>query len=186
MDLIDACYLLREKGIDADCRIVGEGPLRSELGEHITHSGLQDRVHLLGGLPLCQVLGLLREWADVFALPCVIARNGDRDGIPVSLAEAMAMELPVVTTDIVGIRELVQQGTGILVPSHDPSALAGAIVALATLDQTELAEMGRKGREVVDREFNLLEGTRELAGLFSQAVGKGNLTGEEKVRYVSS
>jgi colanic acid/amylovoran biosynthesis glycosyltransferase len=186
MDLIDACNLLQVKGIDAECWIVGEGPLHAKLKDRISYRALQEDVRLLGGLPQNQVLDLLREWADVFVLPCVIARDGDRDGIPVSLAEAMALELPVISTDIVGIRELVQPGTGILIPPHDPAALAEALSMISIQGQPAAAVLGRKGREVVEKEFNLLKGTQELAVLFYQAVGKGNVTFEEKIRYGST
>jgi glycosyltransferase involved in cell wall biosynthesis len=175
-DLIDACNFLRAKGFDADCRIVGEGPLHAELTDRISYCAMQDYVHLLGGLPQSQVLDLLREWADVFVLPCIIAEDGDRDGIPVSLAEAMALELPVISTDIVGIRELVQPGTGILIPPHDPAAIAVALSTIAIQGQSTSIRMGRKGREIVNREFNLLKGTQDLAMLFCQAVGKDNPT----------
>jgi glycosyltransferase involved in cell wall biosynthesis len=185
MDLIDAAYFLRENGVAAECRIVGEGPLHMELKERIANCALQDRVHLLGGLPQEQVLDLLREWADVFVLPCVIAQNGDRDGIPVSLAEAMAMELPVVSTDIVGIGELVQPGAGVLVPSRDPAALAEALSTIAAQGRPTSSRMGRKGREVVVREFNLLKGTQELAGLFYQAVEKETPVGKGKVSHAT-
>jgi glycosyltransferase involved in cell wall biosynthesis len=199
LDLVDAFYLYNEvsttkgrnEAANAECWIVGEGPLRTELEERIADHDMQDRIRLLGALPQDQVLDLLKEWADVFVLPCVIAGNGDRDGIPVSIAEAMAMELPIISTDIVGIRELVQPGTGILVPPHDPMALANALKAIATLDQSATTRMGRNGREVVDREFNLLKGTQELAGYFYQAIGKGKgsipaqATSEKKVRNVS-
>ncbi len=193
LDLIDAFYLYNEVSTTkrAECWIVGEGPLRTELEERIADHGLQDCIHLLGALPQDQVLNLLKEWADVFVLPCVIAGNGDRDGIPVSIAEAMAMELPIISTDIVGIRELVQPGTGILVPPHDPTALAEALHVIATQDQPATVRMGRNGREVVDREFNLLKGTQELAGYFIQAIrkGKGRIPApastEKKVRNVS-
>jgi glycosyltransferase involved in cell wall biosynthesis len=172
IDLIDAVSLLREKGVAFECRIVGEGPLRSELEARIAQSGLQDSVHLMGGLPQSQVLGLLREWTDIFVLPCVIAGNGDRDGMPVSLAEAMAMELPVISTDIVGIRELVRPGTGILVAPHDPPAIAKALSTIAAQGPLTIMRMGQKGREVVDQEFNLLKGTQQLAGYFRQAIEK--------------
>jgi glycosyltransferase involved in cell wall biosynthesis len=186
LDLIEAFYELREKGLKAECRIVGDGPLFTELQERIDRRGLQDCVQLVGGLPQNQVMGLLNEWADVFVLPCVIAGNGDRDGIPVSLAEAMAMELPVISTDIVGIRELVQPGTGILVNPHDPIALAEALLRIASQGQTATASMGRKAREVVDREFNLLKGTQLLAGYFHHSVESGLAASKEKVKHVFS
>lgn len=172
LDLIEACQLLQERGIDAECWIAGEGPLRPALEARIAESGLQERVRLLGGLPQGQVMSLLKEWADVFALPCVIAANGDRDGIPVSIAEAMAMELPVVSSDIVGIRELVQPGAGFLVPPRNSVALADALAALARQNHAARVEIGRAGRSVVTREFNLQQGTRVLAGLFFQVIGE--------------
>ena len=171
-DLIEACHLLRLQGIDLECRIVGEGPLRSELEERTTRYGLQHHVHLIGGQPQSQVQELLRTWADVFALPCIIASDGDRDGIPVALAEAMAMELPVISTDIVGIRELVQVGTGILVPPQNPAALAEALQTIGAQDPSTRLDMGRRGRAVVDAEFNLQKGTKQLAGIFQKAVAQ--------------
>jgi glycosyltransferase involved in cell wall biosynthesis len=185
IDLIDAVYFLREKGYLADCLIVGGGPLQAELEERISERALQNQVRLLGGQPQEKVMELLNGWADVFVLPCIIAKNGDRDGIPVSIAEAMAMELPVISTDIVGIRELVQEGTGFLVNPHDPMALSEALLKLAMQDQVTMTRMGRKGREVVEKEFNLLKGTQVLAEYFCEAVRRGSVTGEEKVKYVS-
>lgn len=164
--LIEACHLLKKQGLDFECRVVGEGPLKRELAERIAQYDLGDRVGLMGGQPQSQVLGLLASWADVFALPCVIAQDGDRDGIPVSLAEAMAMELPVISTDIVGISELVQPGTGILVPPRDPLALAEALRTIHAASPSARGEMGRRGRAVVDAEFNLIKGTAQLAHLF--------------------
>jgi colanic acid/amylovoran biosynthesis glycosyltransferase len=169
-DLVEACYLLQQRGVDVECRIVGSGPLRSSLGDQIARRGLQAQVALMGGQPQSQVLELLRTWADVFVLPSVIARDGDREGIPVSLAEAMAMELPVISTDIVGIGELVQPGTGILVPPHNPPAVAEALVQIHTASLSARADMGHQGRAVVDAEFNLPQGVRQLADLFRAAV----------------
>ena len=82
----------------------------------------------------------------------------------------MAMEIPVISTDIVGIGELVQPGAGILIPRQNPLALAEALKAIYVADAASRAEMGRRGRAVVDAEFNLLEGTRHLASLFRKAV----------------
>jgi colanic acid/amylovoran biosynthesis glycosyltransferase len=168
--LIEACHLLRKQGLDFECRIVGSGPLKPKLEERIAQYDLKDRVRLVGGQPQSKVLRLLRSWADVFALPCVIAQDGDRDGIPVALAEAMAMELPVISTDIVGISELVQPGTGILVPSRDALALAKALQTIHAANPSSCIEMGRRGRAVVDAEFNLLKGTTQLAHLFREGV----------------
>jgi glycosyltransferase involved in cell wall biosynthesis len=181
LDLINASHILYEEGFDIKCRIVGDGPLHEELVKNIAHHVLHDRIQLLGELQQSQILDLLRGWADIFVLPCVIAKNGDRDGIPVSLAEAMAMELPVISTDIVGIRELVQPGAGILVPPHSPFALAEALKSIACLDNSAASIMGKKGREVVCSQFNLLKGTQELAGYFCQTIGKRCGTEEDMV-----
>ncbi len=168
--LIEACHLLRDRGVDFECRIVGSGPLRPMLEDGVERYDLQERVHLLGGRPQEEVLELLRSWADVFALPCVIAQDGDRDGIPVSLAEAMAMELPVVSTDIVGIGELVRPDAGFLVPSRDPQALAEVLESIYHQPSSTRNEMGRQGRRIVDENFNLIKGTMQLGQLFRQAV----------------
>lgn len=169
-DLIEAIHFLLERKVDVECRIVGEGPLYSLLMERINKHGLQNHVQLLGGLPQENVLDLLKNWADVFVLPCVIAKNGDRDGIPVSLAEAMAMELPVISTDIVGINELIQPGSGFLVPPHAPAVLGEALYEIVSQDTSTTIKMGQKGREIVENEFNLFKGTQELAELFTSTV----------------
>ncbi|MDX1522314.1 MAG: glycosyltransferase, partial [Anaerolineae bacterium] len=119
--LIDACALLAERGLNFRCRIAGgEDHERPALQARIERHGLQDYVELLGVLDQEQVLSLYQQ-SDIFALACVVAADGDRDGIPVVLMEAMACELPVVTTPMTGIPDLVEHGvTGLLVPERDP------------------------------------------------------------------
>ncbi|MDL1893227.1 glycosyltransferase, partial [Sphingobacteriales bacterium CHB3] len=86
--LIEACRLLREQQVDFECDIVGDGPLRAKLEAMVAQYHLTDQVHLVGGRPQTEVLaGLAR--ADLFVLACVVAQDGDRDGMPVALAEAM-------------------------------------------------------------------------------------------------
>lgn len=164
--LVEACHLLQQQGLDFECRIVGGGPLKTELQKKIAQYSLSERVYLTGGQPQSEVLRLLGVWTDVFVLPCVIARDGDRDGMPVSLTEAMAMELPVISTNILGIGELVQPGTGILVPPRDSLALAQALQAVYAMGPSARAQMGCRGRAVVDAEFDLFKGTAQLAHLF--------------------
>ena len=81
-DLLQACRLLQERGHEFECRIVGEGPMRQLLESQIAGQNLQEYVKLLGDQPQDTILELLGNWADVFVLPCVIAEDGDRDGIP--------------------------------------------------------------------------------------------------------
>jgi glycosyltransferase involved in cell wall biosynthesis len=166
VDLIRAAQLLRERGLDFECRIAGGGPLQLMLESEITRLGLKDHVILLGEQSQSQILELLGNWADVFVLPCVIAHNGDRDGMPVSIAEAMSMKLPVISTDIIGIRELVQPGVGFLVRPQDPLDLSRALEQIMGMGPEERRAMGQCGREVVEAEFNLTKGVLELAALF--------------------
>lgn len=163
--LIEACAQLAAWEIPFECRIVGEGPLRQKLEAAIIANDLDGRVRLLGAVPHEQVLALLDN-SSVFALPCVITDEGDRDGIPVSLAEAMAMQLPVVSTDIVGISELVQEGTGFLAPPRDAETLAEALRKVHEMSDEARREMGRRGRSVVEAEFNLESEVQELIRLF--------------------
>lgn len=166
--LIEACRLLQFKGIDFECRIIGDGPLESELWGSIERYGLEEQVHLLGAQPQSEVLASL-SWCDVFVLACIIAKDGDRDGMPVALAEAMAMAVPVISCQIVGIAELVRSGTGLLVPARDARALSEALQTIYSLNESERAQMGRLGRAVVEADFNLLKGTRQLMTLFQTA-----------------
>lgn len=169
--LIEACHHLRERGVGFECRIAGDGILRPDLEATIARHSLKQQVHLLGAVPHSEVLSLL-AWCDVFALPCVIASDGDRDGMPVALAEAMAMQVPVVSSDILGIAELVRPGTGLLVPSSDAVALAGALQRVSEIEPAARVAMGHCGRAVVEAEFGLEQGVRQLVGLFAGAAGQ--------------
>ncbi|RMF35858.1 MAG: colanic acid biosynthesis glycosyltransferase WcaL, partial [Chloroflexi bacterium] len=114
--LIEACAHLARRGIAFRCDIVGEGRLRSSLEALIRQHGLEQQVTLRGALPHDAVLELYRQ-SDLFVLPCVVAHDGDRDGMPQVLVEAMAAGLPVVSTPVTGIPELIADGErGLLVP----------------------------------------------------------------------
>lgn len=128
--LIDACALLTERGIPYQCQIVGAGTLKDALLARIDRHGIQESVKLLGALEQNQILALYQS-SDIFALACVRAQNGDQDGMPNVLIEAMACELPVVTTPVTGIPDLIADGdTGILIPDHDATALADMLETL--------------------------------------------------------
>jgi glycosyltransferase involved in cell wall biosynthesis len=162
--LVEACARLKERGVDFRCDIVGDGPRRGRIQERIEAAGLGDRVVILGAQPRPEVARLLRE-ADVFVLPSVMAANGEREGIPVALMEAMVAGLPVVSTVLSGIPELVESGTsGWLVPPRDADALADALQRLA--DDPELRlRLGRAGHRKVREEFDLADNVDRLAGL---------------------
>jgi glycosyltransferase involved in cell wall biosynthesis len=165
-DLLEACRLLLDRGVDVECEIVGEGPQRAELEALLDRRSLRERVRLLGSLPHDAVIARYAE-AGVFVLPCVIGSDGDRDGIPNVILEAMAMELPVVSTRHSGIPEAVEDGvTGLLVPPGDEGALADALERL--LSDPDLRErMGARGRERVAECFDVEANVGRLMAEFA-------------------
>lgn len=163
--LIEACNLLTQKGYDFQCTIVGAGPLKESLQARIDGYGLQRHVLLLGPKKQTEVQ-LLYQQADIFALACVVAKSGDRDGMPNVLLEAMALELPVVTTPVTGNPELVLDGqTGLLAIERDAQSLAEAIERL--INDPELRHrLGKQGRQAVLTGFDIHHTAAQLAGVF--------------------
>jgi colanic acid/amylovoran biosynthesis glycosyltransferase len=160
--LIDACAQLAEKGHAFRCSIVGSGPLQSALQTRIDRYHLQGRISLLGAKNQTEVQDLCRH-SDLFVLACVVAQSGDRDGMPNVLLEAMAMQIPVVTTPVTGIPELVHDGeTGLLAPERDANALAQAMERLIN-DTTLRHELGRQGRQAVLTGFDIHQTAAQLA-----------------------
>jgi tRNA A-37 threonylcarbamoyl transferase component Bud32 len=152
--LIDACARLRASGFRFQCDIVGDGPLRDALAGTIASAGLGDWVRLRGALRQDEVAALLRE-AALVVLPSVVAADGQMEGIPVALMEAMAAERPVIASAISGIPELVEHAvSGLLVEPGNPETLAEAIAGLLR-DARRARELGRRGRETVQRAFRL-------------------------------
>ena len=152
--LIQACRLLQEEGYSLECKIVGGGPEHEVLERLIRAAGLTDIVELTGPMPLGDVYRAMRV-ADVFVLLSEIGVNGYRDGFPTVILEAMAMGLPVVSTWISGIPEMVEdQVTGILVAERNPAA-AGAAIRRLLQDQGLRTRMGSAGKERVSRLFAL-------------------------------
>jgi glycosyltransferase involved in cell wall biosynthesis len=162
--LIPACGILRDRGVEFRCTIVGEGAQRAELERLIEEHGLGNSVTLTGALPHARIDAVLGQ-ADMFVLPCVISKDGWRDGIPVALMEAMFAELPVISTSILGLPELIDDAvSGLLVPPEDPARLAEAIAALR--DGEMRRKLGENGRVKILREFNNDKSARSLAALF--------------------
>ncbi|OGO36658.1 MAG: hypothetical protein A2Z03_06750 [Chloroflexi bacterium RBG_16_56_8] len=166
--LIQACRLLRDRGSHIECLIVGGGPLENELCQLVSTQGMADCVQLAGPQSKAEVLLRLAA-ADAFVLASVVAKDGDRDGMPVALAEAMAMQVPVISTNIVGIGELVQDGAGFLVSPEDPDALARAIQTVYAMDSETRIEMGKRGRAIVEADFDVHKDLSRLAELFWQS-----------------
>lgn len=165
--LVQTCKILDERGFDFQCVIAGDGPQRALLEEMIAECQIRDKVPLVGVVFQEQLLSYL-DRADVFVLPCLTASDGDRDGIPVVLMEAMAMEIPTVSTYVSGIPELIQDGqSGLLAPEKDPVALADALERL--LQDRELgARLGKNARQKILSEFDIEKNARRLAAVFEQ------------------
>ena len=167
--LLQACHLLKQRALPFHCAIVGYGPLEDAMGQQISELGLNDHVTLVGKLTQDQLIEYYQQ-ADLFALPCLVTDDGDRDGIPNVLLEAMAMEVPVVSTQISGIAELVQSNhNGLLVPEKDAQALAQALEPL--LRQSELrTTLGKAGRRTVLEKFGLTRNVGAVKDWLLQAV----------------
>jgi colanic acid/amylovoran biosynthesis glycosyltransferase len=166
MDLVLASGLLAEHGRPHRLVLVGDGPLRRPLEETADRAGSPSA--FLGSMPNEEVLALYRR-ATVFCLPSVVASTGDRDGLPTSVLEAMALGVPVVTTAVNGLGELViHRRTGLVVPERDPVALADALGQL--LADRDLADrLAAEGRLLVERSFSLERSVLSLRSLLPEA-----------------
>lgn len=147
--------------------IIGAGPLRDELGAEIRRLGLEQTVSLVGPLDPEAVRATL-ENAAVLAMSCVIATNGDRDSMPVVVKEALAMEVPAVVSNEVGLPELARPGFSRLVPPGDHVALATALAEVLSMSPEQRAEMGQEGRRFVEEEANLRLETARIKQLLTQ------------------
>lgn len=171
--LIEAVRRVREAGVDAELTIVGEGELREALEAQIQRSGLDGRVRLVGGLSRQQVMKALQQ-AELFALASRTTVNGDQEGQPLALMEAMAVGVPVLSTFHAGIPDLIcDRMSGCLVPPGDAEALARRIQEYAQapkLWQSYLAV----ARKTVERHHDLKEQARNLYRLYEElASNKG-------------
>ena len=167
-DLVAACALLRDRGLAYRCDIVGTGPLELALRALMQRCGLEDRVQLLGLRPRSEVVAHIRD-AAVLAAPCVIGSDGDRDGLPTVLLEAMALGTPCVSTDVTGIPELLQgDESGLVVPQHDPAALAAALERLLT-DPALRVRLATCARRRVEAEFDIRRTAGQLRAVFREA-----------------
>ena len=162
---IEACRQLKEQGMAFRYRILGIGPWERRLRTLIEQYQLEDVVDMPGFKPSHEVKEMLDD-ADVFLLPSVTGADGDMEGIPVALMEAMAVGIPVVSTLHSGIPELVEADkSGWLVPENDARALAQRLATFSQLDTDELAPVVKRAREKVEHDFNQQVINRELASL---------------------
>jgi glycosyltransferase involved in cell wall biosynthesis len=157
--LLEALARLRDRGVAAQVIVAGDGVRREALERLAKELGVGDRVSFLGAIGQDRVIEELAR-ADVFCLPSFA------EGVPVVLMEAMAMETPVVASAVMGVPELVEDGTsGLLVPPGRPDAVADALAALAA-DPGRRATLGREGRRKVIAEFDVDRSAELLRGHF--------------------
>lgn len=151
--LITAIAVLRDRGIRVDTRIAGGGALETSLREMIHHLGLDDRVRLLGPLPQHEIVELLTD-SDVFVAPCVVGEDGNADGLPTVILEAMATGTYCIASDVTGIPEVIRSGdTGTLVRSGNLEDLVAALADVAdpTFDRESRAV---RARALIERRFD--------------------------------
>ncbi len=169
-DLLDACRILADRRLAFHCEILGDGPLRGQLEARARALGLTPkRVVFRGALPWDRVFEALSR-AAVLAAPCRVAADGDREGLPTVLLEAMALGTPCVATPVTGIPEVVRDGeTGLLVPEAAPRALADACLRLLT-DEAVALRLAAAARDLVASDYDARRTARTLADRFREAV----------------
>ncbi len=167
VSLIHACALLASRGLDFRCEIIGAGEQQALLARLIDELGLAGRVSLAGPRPQDAVLAAYQR-ASLFALPCIVARDGNRDGLPTVMLEAMATGLPVVTTTVTGNPEIVDHGiSGLLVEPEETAALADALARLLQ-DQALRQQMGQAARRKVEQLFDVRRNVAQLRRWFDE------------------
>lgn len=167
--LIEACARLRERQIPFRCRIIGEGEERPNLEKQIAAYQLESQVELLGAKTQEEVAQLLAS-AHCYVQPSIITPAGKMEGIPVSIMEAMACQLPVIASQLSGIPELVRPNeTGYLVPPTDATALATALADMYNNYEKAVA-LAENGRKLVLEQFELRANVRQLSQLFQNSI----------------
>lgn len=163
--LLEACRALADRGVDFHCVVAGEGDQRERLEADRARLGLEDRVQLAGAAPRDRVMDWMRS-ARVLAAPCLTADDGNRDALPTVALEALALGLPVVSTPVGGIPEIVDHGVdGLLVPEGDAVALAEALDRLLA-DDVLWARMSRAGPAKAALRFDRRRNLPRLIALF--------------------
>jgi glycosyltransferase involved in cell wall biosynthesis len=173
--LIKACALLKEKGHKFRCQIVGGGDddYTQKLVQLIHELNLSETIHLHGAVTQEELRDIYKQ-ATVFALPCLVVDNGDRDGIPNVLVEAMSMQVPVISTDISGIPELIDnEVNGLLVPEKNAPAMAEALEKLLT-NSVLRQQLSAAGRDRVCKDFDSQVTTLDLKDLFVSRLANGS------------
>lgn len=172
--LIEAVGLAKEKGADLNVRIVGEGPWREQLQGQIDTLGLNHAITLVGRRSLEEVAGEFAQ-ADAFALACVVDGKGASDLLPTVITEAMLNSLPVISTTVAGVPEMIEEGrTGYVVAPNDVGAFAEALVRIASYPAHARA-MGDSGRRLASERFAVSHTIAQLGAKFLETQALADL-----------
>ena len=167
-NLILAMKQLKNRGVQFSCEIAGDGPLRQSLQGLIDQSELSSEVRLIGPKSHPDMTDFIRS-GSVFALPCIESRDGNRDGIPVVLMEAMALRIPVISTNLSGIPELIDnRHNGLLVAPGNISELADCLIELMS-DEALAEHLRGNSREKIEKEHSVKKNVEELMELLEKA-----------------
>jgi colanic acid/amylovoran biosynthesis glycosyltransferase len=159
--LLESAALLSARGVDFTVDLIGGGELEAPLRKRVHELGLGGRIRLRGPQPQAEIARAVSE-AAAFAAPCVVGRDGNRDGLPTTLLEAMALGTPCVSTDVTGIPELVRDGeTGLLVPQNDAAALAAALERLLAEPALRIA-LAARARQRIEEDFDARRNSARL------------------------
>lgn len=162
--LIEACRIIKQQKQYVRCIFAGDGPLEAELKSLINEYELSAYIDFAGRLPQDKLIDMYKNnLIDAVVLPSIVRNDGETEGIPVALMEAMAYGIPVISTDTGGIPELLKDA-GIIVPEKDSASLARAIVKLMT-DTSYYKELQRLGKDKIENQFNLSKTVSDLITL---------------------
>lgn len=153
--LVEACALLKQRQFNFKCLLIGDGPDKDKINSLISEQDLGDCVLLEGYYPHSKLMKMLEEkQIDLVVLPSIITKEGFREGIPVTLMEAMSFGIPVISTNTGGISELLEDNAGIMIPEKDSIALAEAIYKVLA-DKEIRRQLIQNGYARVYNEFSL-------------------------------
>ena len=169
--MFQALKQLVDRGLQFVCFIVGTGPQEASLHKMVEDLGLQQHVDLRGKMTQEELTQYYHR-ANVVALACQVQADGDRDGIPNILVEAMAAGTPVISTNISGIPELIKhEQTGLLVEPGDPVELANGLQRLIE-DRKLASSLTANAAEHVQRYFDMQTNAKQLGKLFERVLTK--------------
>ena len=168
--LVDACSILRARGVNFRCEIAGGGVLESDLKKQVEARGLDDVVRLVGPMSQSDVKLKIRE-AALLAAPCVHAEDSDRDGLPTILLESMALGTPCISTPVTGIPEVLHHlDTGLMVAERDSEELADACAKLLA-DKALADGLTRGARKLIEQRFDIDKNSACIRKLFDEITG---------------